>query len=73
MTHLYTFIVTNMEMAPYQVIQYYCNRGRMENIIGEGKEGFDFASVSSASMAVNANRLQQLMYLDSQRAQATNV
>ena len=58
LTHLYTFIVTNMELEPYQVIQYYCNRGRMENFIGEGKDGFDFASVSSASMAVNANRLQ---------------
>ena len=58
LTHLYTFIVTNMEMAPYQVIRYYCNRGRMENFIGEGKDGFDFAAVSSASMTVNANRLQ---------------
>lgn len=58
LTHVYTFIVTNLELEPYQVIQYYCNRGRMENFIGEGKDGFDFASVSSASMTVNANRLQ---------------
>jgi len=55
---MYTFIVTNMELAPYQVISYYCNRGRMENFIGECKEGFDFASVSSKSKVVNANRLQ---------------
>ena len=55
---MYTFIVTNMEMEPYQVISYYCNRGRMENFIGECKEGFDFASVSSKSKVVNANRLQ---------------
>ena len=57
-TFMYTFIVTNMEMEPYQVISYYCNRGRMENFIGECKEGFDFASVSSKSKVVNANRLQ---------------
>ena len=57
-TFMYTFIVTNMKMEPYQVISYYCNRGRMENFIGECKEGFDFASVSSKSKVVNANRLQ---------------
>ena len=57
-THMYTFIVTNMELEACQVIDYYCNRGRMENFIGEGKDGFDFASVSSKSKTVNANRLQ---------------
>lgn len=30
----------------------------MENFIGEGKAGFDFASVSSKSKVVNANHLQ---------------
>lgn len=58
MIHLYTFIVTTMEMPPQQVIKFYCNRGKMENFIKEGKNGFDFASVSSASKVVNANRLQ---------------
>lgn len=57
MIHLYTFIVTTMEMKPYQVIRFYCGRGRMENFIKEGKSGFDFASVSSSSKLVNANRL----------------
>ena len=57
MIHLYTFIVTTVEMAPYQVIQFYCGRGKMENYIKEGKTGFDFASVSSSSKTVNANRL----------------
>ena len=57
MVHPYTFIVTNMEMAPYQVIQFYCGRGKMENYIKEGKSGFDFASVSSSSKVINANRL----------------
>lgn len=58
MTHLFTFIVTTMEMEIYQVLQFYCGRGRMENFIKEGKSGFDFASVSSATKVVNANRLQ---------------
>ena len=57
MVHLYTFIVTTLEMEPYQVIQYYCGRGKMENFIKECKSGFDFASVSSSSKLVNANRL----------------
>ena len=58
MVHMYTFIVTTMESAPYQVIRFYCGRGNMENYIKEGKKGFDFSSVSSHSRTVNANRLQ---------------
>ncbi len=59
MTHMYTFIVTNMEeLGHWQVIDYYCNHGRTENFIGEGKQGFDFAAVSSKRKTVNANRLQ---------------
>ena len=45
-------------MEPYQVLKLYCGRGKMENFIKEGKSGFDFASVSSSSKTVNANRLQ---------------
>ena len=56
---MFTFVVTTMEdLEPYQVLQFYCGRGKMENFIKEGKSGFDFASVSSHSMLVNANRLQ---------------
>ena len=59
MVHMFTFVVTTMEdLEPYQVLQFYCGRGKMENYIKEGKYGFDFASVSSHSMVVNANRLQ---------------
>lgn len=58
LTFMYTFIVTNMEMEPYKVIRFYCGRGKMENFIKEGKSGFDFASVGSATRLVNANRLQ---------------
>ncbi len=46
MIHLYTFIVTTLEMEPYQVIQFYCGRGKRENFIKEGKTGFDFASAA---------------------------
>ena len=58
MTFMYTFIVTNMESEPYKVIQFYCGRGKMENFIKEGKDGFDFSAVSSKSKIVNANRLR---------------
>ena len=58
MIHLYTFVVTTMEFEPFQVLQFYCGRGKMENFIKEGKSGFDFSSVSSHEMVVNANRLQ---------------
>lgn len=57
--HKYTFVVTSFEdLEPYQVIQYYASRGKMENFIKESKLGFDFTSVSSHSKTVNANRLQ---------------
>lgn len=58
MTHMYTFIVTNLNMEAYQIIQYYCGRGKMENFIKEGESGFDFADVSSRSKVVNANRMK---------------
>lgn len=58
MVYLYTFIVTTMEAKPYQIIQFYCGHGKMENFIKEGKSGFDFSSVNSRSGVVNANRLQ---------------
>ena len=56
-THVYTFVVTNMDLPADQVIQFYCGRGRMENYIKESKNGFDMDSVSSHSKVVNANRM----------------
>lgn len=56
--HMYTFIVTNMDSMPAQLIKFYCKRGTMENFIKESKNGFDFAAVSSSSKIVNANRVQ---------------
>ena len=57
-THMYTFIVTNMTADIESIIQFYCGRGNMENFIKESKNGFDFGAVSSHSKLVNANRLQ---------------
>ena len=51
------FIVTNMKLPLQDIIRLYCQRGVMENFIKEGKSGFDFGAVSSATMEVNANRL----------------
>ena len=55
---MYTFIITNMDMEPYQIIQFYCGRGKMENFIKDGKSRFDFAAVNSRSKVVNANRMR---------------
>ena len=61
MTYMYTFIVTNMDLSPEDVIRFYCNRGRMENYIKESKNGFDFSCMSSHAMLVNAGRLMICM------------
>lgn len=58
LAHIYTFLVTNMDLGPDKVVQYYCGRGNMENFIKEGKNGFAFTTVSNASMMVNANLFQ---------------
>ena len=58
LTYLYTFVVTNLDLPAEQAVDFYCNRGKMENFIKESKNGFDFSSVCSRSKMVNANRLQ---------------
>ena len=58
MVYMYTFVVTNMDSSPEYLIKFYSKRGLMENFIKESKSGFDFASVSSHTRIVNANRLQ---------------
>ena len=52
LTHMYTFIVTNMDMEPYQIIQFTVVGARWKTFIKEGKSGFDFAAVSSHSKIV---------------------
>ena len=58
LVQMHTFVVTNMDSAPQDVIKFYCKRGTMENYIKECKNGFDFAALSSSSEIVNSNRLQ---------------
>jgi len=58
LTQRHTFIVTNMESSPEDVIRFYCKRGTMENFIKESKSGFHMDGMSSSSMTVNANKLQ---------------
>lgn len=54
----HAFIVTDMELAPEEILKFYCNRGKMENFIKYSKNGFNFTSTSSHSNVVNANRFQ---------------
>lgn len=61
MLFLYTFIVTNMEGTPEDLVRFYCKRGIMENYIKECKAGFHMDSMSSHNMIVNANKLQLTM------------
>ena len=58
LTHLDTFVVTNMDSSPEDLIRFYCKRGQMENFIKECKTGFDMSYVSSSAQIVNANRVQ---------------
>lgn len=58
MNSLYTFIVTNMDGSPEDLICFYCKRGLMETFIRESKHGFHMDAMSSHSMTVNANKLQ---------------
>ena len=65
MIHMYTFVVTNMDSSPEELIGFYCKRGQMENFIKECKSGFDMDYVSSSTLIVNANRvmIHALAYL----------
>ena len=58
MIHINTFVVTNMDSSPEELIRFYCKRGQMENFIKECKSGFDMEYVSSSTQIVNANRVQ---------------
>jgi hypothetical protein len=58
LVYMHTFVVTNMDMKPEDIIRFYCNRGKMENFIKESKRGFDMDTMSSHSMTINENRLQ---------------
>lgn len=52
-----TFIVTNREDAPEEIVQLYCKRGNMENFIKESKNEFGFSHMCSREQTTNENRL----------------
>jgi hypothetical protein len=53
-----TYIVSNItDASPEDVFEFYCKRGKMENSIKEGKNGFAFNHTPSKDMAVNSCRL----------------
>lgn len=58
LVYMHTFIVTNMDLKPIEIIRFYCNRGKMENFIKESKRGFNMDTMSSRSMIINSNRMQ---------------
>ncbi len=49
MNFLYTFIVTNMDGSPEDLICFYCKRGLMETFICESKHGFHMDAMSNFS------------------------
>lgn len=57
----FTFIATNMELQPRNVIRFYCQRGHMENFIKESKNGFACHKMSSTDFETNAVKLQLAM------------
>ena len=61
MIYLYTFLVTNMDGIPQDLVRFYCKRGSMENFIKESKSGFHMDAMSSTNMIVNENKLQLSM------------
>ena len=52
-----TFIVTNKEDEPKEIVRLYCKRGNMENFIKESKNEFGFCHMCSPDQTTNENRL----------------
>jgi hypothetical protein len=57
----FTFIVTNMELSPRNIIRFYFQRGHMENFIKEAKNGFACNKMSSTDFESNVVKLQLAM------------
>ena len=54
----HTFVVTNLNSFPQQVIKAYQKRGHMENFIKEAKLDFGMGSLSHTSFLANAVKLR---------------
>ena len=62
LTYNYSFIVANIKSwSTSEIVNFYCQRGTMENFIKDGKNGFAFAKMSSSKYWANANKLQQML------------
>lgn len=57
----HTFVVTTMEVSAKEVINFYCNRGTMENFIKEAKLDFGMDTLSHSSYMANANRIMLMV------------
>jgi hypothetical protein len=57
----FTFIATNMELQPKNVVRFYFQRGHMENFIKEAKNGFSCDKMSSTDFESNVVKLQIAM------------
>ena len=53
----FTFLVTNRNDSPEEIVKLYCKRGNMENFIKESKNDFNFKHMCSHDMVTNENRL----------------
>ncbi|WKB35175.1 transposase [Terrilactibacillus sp. S3-3] len=50
--------MTNKDLPAKLIVKFYQNRGTMENLIKEGKNGFAFDQLSSHRFEANAAKLQ---------------
>lgn len=57
----FTFIVTNMTLQPKNVRRLSCQRGHMENVIKEAKNGFAGDKMSRTDFAANTVKRQITM------------
>lgn len=57
----FTYIITNLELTPEDIVRIYCNRGHMENFIKEAKNGFACHKMSSTRFEANEIKLQICM------------
>lgn len=57
----FTFIITNLELDPEDIIRIYRNRGHKENFIKEAKNGFACEKMSSTNFGANEIKLQIAM------------
>ena len=58
LVHRSMFIITTMEMEPYQIIQFYCGREKWRILSRKAKVALAFLLSAATLRYVNANRLR---------------